>query len=272
MEGVTPGKACPRCMTVAPHELELDVRPAPAPRAAKSRSKPEEEMPLELAIDPRALVQQRSAESRGPSAPPVYAAASAPVMRGAPATLASYPRPPAGPVQPALSDLEVDARVLAEYGEPPRSWILAPFYAWKVLRRQRGLKGALAGRRAEAEHAGTAHEDALVAFLERVRPAAEKQPTYAAALEDLSRAEDTLRSRDRVLATDQDAHGARLAQVDGRIGKLEADLVQAQTDERVAATELSSAQGSLAREEAKLKRAESELKAAVGRGGSGGGA
>jgi hypothetical protein len=254
-------------MTVAAPELELDVRPAAAQRAVKARAQPQEEIALELAVDPRALVQQRAAESRGPSVQPLSSAASAPLLRGAPATIASYASPGAGPVKPALSDLEVDARVVAEYGDPPRSWILTPLYAWRVLRRQRELKAALVGRRSEAEHAATALEDALVAFIERVRPAAEKQPTYAVALEDLSRAEDMLRSRDRVLAADQDAHNSRLAQVDARLAKLEAELTQAQTDERVAATELSSAQGGLAREEAKLKRAETELRAAVGRGG-----
>ena len=116
-----------------------------------------------------------------------------------------------------------------------------------MLKRQRALKTAHAARQVEAEHAAGVLEDALVGFAEQVRAAAEKAPDYAVALEDLQRAEDVLRSRDKVLAAEQDAQRARLAQVDARRTKLEEDLLQAQTDERVTAQELSSAQGALAR-------------------------
>ena len=78
-----------------------------------------------------------------------------------------------------------------------------------------------------------------------------------------------LRSRDKVLAAEQDAQKARLAQVDERLTALEAELSQAQIDERLAAEQLSSSQGALAREEAKLKRAEGELAAARQREGGG---
>jgi hypothetical protein len=249
-------------------ELELDVPARPPPKPVKARAKPNEEAPLELAVDPRELVAQRAAESR--SAPgyglPGYGAGASPLVR---MPLAA----PGGgaPLQPGVADVDLDARVLAGFGEPPRSWVLAPLYAWRVLRRRRELKAALVGRRSEAEHAASELEDALVAFTERVRPAAEKQPTYAAALEDLARAEEVLRSRDRVLGAEQDAQKARLSQVDGRMSKLEGELAQAHVDERTVATELSGAQGGLAREEAKLKRAESELKAAMQKAGNGAG-
>lgn len=286
-------------MAPEPPELELAVRPPPPPKPVKPRAKPQEEAPLELAVDPRELVAQRAAESHGgpgyglpgygAGAPAAArgpaAAASAPVLRGAPASipgppraLAAPPRAPYGapPVPGAhaaagVADLDMDARVLADFGEPPRTWILAPLYAWRVLRRQRELRAALVGRRTESEHAATQLDDALVAFTERVRPVAEKHQTYAVALEDLARAEDVLRSRDRVLGAEQDAQKERLSQVDGRMSKLEAELAQAHVEERVAATELSGAQGALAREEAKLKRAEAELKAALARVGGGAG-
>ncbi|HEY8040043.1 MAG TPA: hypothetical protein VIF15_09635 [Polyangiaceae bacterium] len=279
--GIAPDRACPRCgaepagtgASPGPPtpELELDLRARPPPKPPKPRKSVEEDAPLELAVDPRALVQERALEARhGPAAPAnVQAAASAQVVRGAApggyGRSATYHRGPVGhppPGAPAVGDLEFDARVLADYGEPPRSWILAPLYAWRVLRRQRELKAVLAGRRAEAAHAAGELEDALVAFAERVRPAAEKQPGYATVLEELSRAEDLLRSRDRVLAAEQDAQTARLAQVDARLAKMEGELAQAQSDERTLAGELSSAQGALGREEAKLKRAEIELRSA----------
>jgi len=160
------------------------------------------------------------------------------------------------------SDLHADARALADYGEPPRSTVQAPLYAWRVLQRKRQLKTAHAGRRAEAEHASSALQDGLVAFAERIRPAAERQPAYSGAFTDLRRAEDVLRSRDQALAAEQDAQQVRLAQVDGRLTRLEEKLTLAHTGERLSAQRLSSAQGALAREEAKLKRAEVELRAA----------
>jgi hypothetical protein len=193
----------------------------------------------------------------------------APVQGGAAMTAQVQRNAPAGraqaPLQPEVGDVEGDARVLADYGEPPRTWIFAPLYAWRVLKRQRELRAALAARRTEAEHAAGVLEDALVAFAERTRPAAEKQPAYAVALEDLQRAEDVLRSRDKVLAAEQDAQKARLAQVDARLAKLQEELLAAQSEERTTAQELSGAQGALAREEAKLARAEAELQAAAKR-------
>ncbi|HEY6463061.1 MAG TPA: hypothetical protein VIY73_22985, partial [Polyangiaceae bacterium] len=63
---------------------------------------------------------------------------------------------------------------------------------------------------------------------------------------------------------------ARIGQVDARITKMEEDLIQAQTNERLAAQDLAGAQSGLAREEAKLKRAEIELKGALQRTSGGG--
>jgi hypothetical protein len=228
-------------------DLDLDVRPKPAARASKPKVH-QEDAPLELAIDPRALVQQRAAPPPPPPPPPGMGgtaghAALAPAARK-PHSLAPAP------------DLDADARLLADYGDAPSNAVLAPLYAWRVLKRQRELKAALAVRRAEAEHAQNTLDDALVALAERVRPTAEKQTAYRTALDDLARAEEVLRSRDKVLAAEQDAQRGRLAQVDARIAKAEG--------------ELAGAQGALAREEAKIKRAEAELRAAQQRESGGG--
>jgi len=264
-EGVAPDQACPRCGAKPAPDLELAVRPRPPPKPVQPRKAKSEEVSLELAVDPRTLVAERAAEAH--SAPIEYglggAAMSAPVVRG-PAKGAPLPQ-----VRDEEAELVADARVLAEYGEAPKSWVTAPLYAWRVMKRQRELKTAHLARQAEAERTGVALEGALVAFAERVRPAAEKVAAYSVALEDLTRAEDVLRSRDKVLAAEQDAQKARLAQVDERLTALEAELSKAQIDERLAAEQLSSTQGALAREEAKLKRAEGELAAARMRDGGG---
>jgi hypothetical protein len=264
-EGVAAGAACPQCGTKALPELELDLRAPPTARAAKKEPAREAEVPLELAVDPQALVQERAAETAlARVGPPGAGVVVLSRESSRPGRLSRTSHPPL-----AVGDLAFDARLLADYGSAPRHWLLAPFYAWRVMRRRRELKAALVGRREESARTETETQDALVAFAERVRPAAEKQAAYAAAIDELRRAEDLLRSRDRVLAAEQDAQNARIAQVDARLAQLEEALAQAQSDERGAAGELAATQAALAREEAKWKRAELELRAAQQRESSG---
>jgi hypothetical protein len=274
-DGIAPDQVCPRCGARSSPELELELRAPPGPRAAAPRKKIVDDISFDLAVDPRELVAQRTGEGPGPpkawgvgaiSPGGIPAAASVSLVRAAGRGSHHDLALAAG------TDVHADARVLADYGEPPRGALQSPLYAWRVLKRQRELKTAHGARRVEAEHAASVLEDALVAFAARARPVAEKQAAYAGVLEDLQRAEDVLRSRDEVLAAEQDAQKARLAQVDARLAKLEEEVTQAHTDERMTAQELSSAQGALAREEAKLKRAEAELRAAQQRepGGTGG--
>jgi hypothetical protein len=226
-------------------ELELDLRPSPASKP-KPKLEPQTDSPLELAIDPSALVRERSAP-----------------------LAASPPLPPVERLAEASQDLASDARLLADYGEPPTHWLFSPLYAWRVLKRKRELRAALSGRREEASRTTNEAEDALVAFGERVRTVAERAPSYASALRDLQQAEDMLRSRDLVLASEQDAQNARLSQVNARLSTLEGELALAQSEEHGFAAELSASQGTLAREEARLKRAEIELRAAQQRASGG---
>jgi hypothetical protein len=230
-------------------DFELDVPRRPAPKVVAPR-KVEEEVKLELAVEPRSfapIVADRESNAVTLVPPPKGA-----IVRGQ----------ARAEVVPSVGDVAFDARLLADYGDAPRHWLLSPLYAWRVLRRQRELRKGLAGRREEAKRAVNEVEDALVAFAERTRPVAEKQSEFARSIEDLRGAEDVLRSRDRVLASEQDAQTARLAAVDARLAKVEAELAHAQAEERKIAGELASAQAGLARGESKLKRAESELRSA----------
>ncbi len=243
--------------------------PAHKPQKAPAKKK-EVEVHLELAIDPRTLVAPADVEpaptlaSRarphpGGGAMVLSREAQAPVARGGSGAITV--KRDAGGL--AVGDVAFDAHLLADYGDGPGHWLLSAVYAWRVLNRQREIKGALVGRREEAARAATAHEDALVAFAERVRPAAEGNEAYASRLVDARSAEEMLRSRDAVLAADQDAHQARLAAVAARLEGLEAELSKAQSTERAIATEIASSQGALGRAESKLKRAESEVRAAA---------
>jgi hypothetical protein len=67
-------------------------------------------------------------------------------------------------------------------------------------------------------------------------------------------AEDLVRTRDRVLAVENEAESARMASVDARLGKFEAELAQTQVEERALAAELASAQEALSTAEANLAR------------------
>jgi hypothetical protein len=245
----------------------------PVRRAAKpapAKKKPEEEVSLELAIDPRTLIQpmdpdppsmggSSAGHSRGPTTNPPGRSAARAIAPSADTALVRRASERPGLV---VHDLAFDARLLAEYGDPPSHWVMSPLYAWRVMKRQRELKQVLVGRREEAARTLTELEDALVAFAERVRPTAERQGPYAPMLDEVKRAEEALRSRDRVLAADQDAQTGRLASVDAQLSKLEGELAKAQADERAILTEIASAQGALSRAEAKVKRAETELRAA----------
>jgi hypothetical protein len=252
--------ACPKCGAFPTPELALPSRgprPAKPEKAIRGREK---QLPLELAVDPRMLVAERSTEVLAPALG-ILSNGAVPLDDRTHSGAA-----PAGDSRLAVNDLACDAQLLADFGNPPTSWTKSPFYAWRVIRRRRELGVALLGRRGEALHAASEVEDALVALGERVRTVAEQQPTFALALEELRGVEDLFRSRDRVLAAEQDAQNARLVQVDARLIKLEEEHADAQAEERRVEGELAEIRAALARDEAKLKRAESELRAIRQRG------
>lgn len=276
-EGASPTAPCAHCgappaarkpaAAAAPDlpDLELDVPRTSTKTAAAAKKAPEPEARIELAVD---LLAGKADYAPGNAARvPVYGGTAAPLAKAASGRHVSS--------IPVGTDVPFDARLLADYGTPPESWLKLPFYAWRVIRRQGELKTALEGRRSEAERTERDAEDAYVAFAQRVRAAmeadAEKASEFAGQLIELRKAEDVLRSRDSVLASEQDAHNARLAAVAVRLAKLEEELAQAQAAERKIAIELATAQAAISREETKLKRVEAELRAAQRRQESGDG-
>lgn len=265
------GAPCKQCGYVAAAVPELDIPKPPPPKPKAPPKKAAEEAPLELAVDMNDVrnVAQTSLSSLAPgartSAPPsrpqveqgyapMAAAGASPRTMQMPSGVRSI-RP--GPME---SDDELEARTLAGYGESPKNAFVAPFYAYKVFKRQQELKRALVGRKEEAQIAATRAEDSLVALAERARPIAVEDPQSARTLEELKRAEELMRSRDHSLAREQDAHAERLRSIDLRIAGVEAELVAAQAAERQALAELADAQAALQRVEARHKRAEIELR------------
>ena len=210
---------------------DLDVPRGVRPSVRLPTHVAEPDVPIELAVDAMALVRERS------------------------------------PAVPTIGDLVFDARLLADYGEPSRNWLLWPLYAWRVIWRRRELKRALLVRREEAKRTAQEADDALVAIAEQTRPIVQDDPAFQTAIESLHQAEAVLRSRDQVFAAEQDAQNARLAQVDARLRALEAELARAQADERDISTELAAAQAAVVREEAARKRAAVRSGGAEGSGG-----
>jgi hypothetical protein len=212
---------------------DLDLSRVPASRARAPKRVEFQNAAIELAVAPEALVMERAA------------------------------------IVPTVGDLAFDAKLLADYGEPPKHWLLRPMYAWRVFWRRRELKRALLVRREESTRAAEAVDDALVAVAEQVRTVAESLPAFATAIGRVRSAEDVLRSRDRVFAAEQDAQSARLAQFDARLRAMEAELAEAQAEERSVAADLAAAQSMLVREEGLRKRGDSIKRTAVPTGGEG---
>jgi len=210
---------------------DLDLPRGGRPNARLPIRAGEPEMSIELAVDAMALVRERSSATA------------------------------------SVGDLVFDARLLADYGEPHRNWLLWPLYSWRVFWRRRELRRALLVRREEARRTAQEVDDALVAIAEQTRPIVQGEKAFETAIENLRQAEGLLRSRDQVFAAEQDAQNARLAQVDARLRALDADLANAQAEERGIAAELGAAQATVAREEAAHKRAAPRSGGAEGSGG-----
>jgi hypothetical protein len=265
------GVPCSKCgrSSQAALELELDV-PAPPPQKVKpvSAKKGDDELKIELAVDPEDLRPPAHVSSGSFPAPRISGAPGPSVALATVSTrpMANAPsnRPSAIPT-PLENDEELAARTLANYGVPPQGALLTPLYAYKVYKRRKELAEALRGRREESSLAALKLEDALVALGERARASAAGDPNAKTTLEGLARAEKLLRSRDQSLAREHDQHQERIASIDQRLAGVENELGQAQAGERAVSAELSDAQTQLQRAEARLKQAETEIKAILSR-------
>jgi hypothetical protein len=195
----------------------------------------------------------------GASAPP---GKMAPAPAPAPIPMVQVMRSSSGRAV-ALSDDQVEARELADYGEAPTTFWQAPLYAYKVKTRQSELRRQLAERKADLARAEKAEQQARVAFGERARPIAEKLDAYSLALEPLAKAERVAMDRGGALSAEVEAHKGRLAVIDERVHGLEAEIQTAKAEERDIEGKLAEAEGIRQRVEAKLKRAEIEIRNAT---------
>jgi hypothetical protein len=259
-------------------DLQLDLGPAPAARAAVVTAPTsgggldpfddviDDGVKLDLADIPPPRTTSGTFAAAGSAPAPI----SSRTGLGGSLPPASDPR--SGPLSHRslpVPESDVDpfeARALADYGDVPTAPWQAPLYALRVLRRRGELRRALAERRAELLREGTRADDAVVAFAERVRPAAEANGWRG--FVGVAAEEEVLRGRDGGLAGEMDAHRAELARVDAALAEVEASLAQAKAEETMVAEHLSAAEATKARAEAKVKRIDIELRNAAAQPGA----
>ena len=236
--GVAPGQACPRCGALP--DAGARARRARATgrrRPAKPRKRPRRRCRWSWrSTRGRSSRSGRPRRTRRRSTRRPSAGAS-----GAPATGACGAAPMAHAAgrtgAPDDATSRSDARVLADYGEPPSSWV--------PRRSTRGAccSGSASSRR-RSRRAGarrstrqTALEDALVAFAERVRPrGARSSRRYAVALRGLGARRGRCSARATACSPRSRTRRRRASRRSTRAStKLEAELAQAQAEERVVA-------------------------------------
>jgi hypothetical protein len=200
------------------------------------------------------------ASIREPPPPSQAAAAAPPPPVSAPRAEAGPPPSAPATGMAAASVDEFEVRALADYGPAPAAVWMTPLYAYRVKKRQPELKRLVDAKKAEAERAEEAAEDALIAFADRVRVPAQKSPTYNRALHEITQEEALHRQRDTALAAEIDAHEQRQAQAAAAIRDLETELAALQKEEKVIAGELAEAEVLLKRAEARVKRADIEIR------------
>ena len=249
--------------------LELDHRPAPG----------------QMHTAGRAMAQLSGVGiSDGSSIPPSGLSTQSSPMGlqlggSAPAPVSIHPRtgmatssgnfPVGGGLNP-FDKNDAAAHAFADFGDPPGSFWLAPFYALRVYVRRTEIAKELQTRQEDFTQAKKAIEDALVAFGTRARRAAEPVALYRGNLTAINAAEELLRTRDGQLSASMDAQSKRVVDVDAKISVLEEKLAGALTEQKRLETELRSVQDRLQRRQAQDGATRDALSGASAGGGAGG--
>lgn len=95
-------------------------------------------------------------------------------------------------VTPRLEDVFVDdmeVAVVADYGDPPSNWALAPVYAWRVWSRHRQLNVETDAHGASLADAEAERDKLLMQLVEQQRSAIQKDPNLRPLLAPLERLE-----------------------------------------------------------------------------------
>jgi hypothetical protein len=154
----------------------------------------------------------------------------------------------------------IEVLALADFGPSPRGWVDAAPYAIRVFLRRRELRQELARQRGllvEAER-GQAH--VLTSLVETLKMGT--SDTSRALVERLAAVDHRTAERGAALETASQSYSASVAQIDARIGVLEAQRLTNESAVSDASAELDQRRQSQSRAEARCKRVDIELRAA----------
>jgi hypothetical protein len=241
--------------------LELDLRPAPGQMHTAGRAMAQLSG---VGISDVSSVPPSGLSTQSNSTPP-------PISRPASLGTGRHSAVSSGsmPALGALSSYEKTADAAysyADYGDPPRSFWLAPLYALRVHARRAEIARELATRQEDFTHAKKAIEDALVTLAGRARRAAEPVSSYRGSLTAITAAEELLRTRDGQLSSSMDAQNKRVSEVDAKISLLEEKLASALTEQKRLEAELRSVQERMQRRSAQEVATRDALASSAGGG------
>jgi len=219
---------------VVPREMRT-MRPPAAPSSGVD-SAPEDTAPLATSLQDPAPCGERvpTSTKSGIREPPAASARSEEVLRAA-------------------------ALRTAAYGPAPSEWWVAPFYAYRVKRRQVDLRRKLAARTAAHAEAEVATDRARATFGERAWPLISRSERYVELARAVTAAEATLHERDGTLAAETEELGRKTASIDDYRSQLAAAAADAAALAKVHAD----ADASERRAAARLQRTMIELRNAV---------
>jgi chromosome segregation ATPase len=154
----------------------------------------------------------------------------------------------------------IDVLALADFGSSPRGWVDAPFYTIRVRMRIRELRRELARQRGLLVAAERGREHVLASFVEALK--AGSSETSRALRERLLAVDQRAAERGAALETASQMYSTDVAQIDARIGELEAQRLTQETAATEAEADLAQRAENRARAEARSKRVQIELRAA----------
>ncbi len=158
------------------------------------------------------------------------------------------------PIDPA------EVTLTAGYGDAPKSALLAPFYAYRVLARRAPLKRAIALHHAELTQAELLRDTQLMQLSAELRPALEANDAFRRLLEPIREVERLAGDRHHALSEADAGYREQMARFDAEL----AQLRDTETKAKALSDETSARAGGtdnlLRRAEAKQQRVQIEIR------------
>lgn len=157
---------------------------------------------------------------------------------------------------------EVEVRLLADYGDPPKNALLAPLYTWRVWSRRRVLRPLLAEAERDFVGAEVERDQLLGGLVEQARGEMERDDGMKRWLEPLHDHEATTRERSAALASTNDEYQGQAMQLDLERQHLASEVAARQELMQADVADLGVKQEAFGRADAKFKRAHIEIRSA----------